>query len=103
MQITKHQINSVKIIYAILLFALQQSAAQASPTSNEFEECNLRATKHLEYCLKDNINTTSNDCWSKSYTTYESCRKSVIARHDTSKQKQMQELEQAIEAMRSGE
>ena len=92
--------NRIKqsIIVGAIIFS-QQTPVLASPTINEFEECNLRATKHLEYCLKDNINTISDACWQKSKSAYETCRTGVISRHDTSKQKEMAELSKALEEM----
>ena len=86
---------------AILMVVLTMlfNSASASPTSNEFEECNQFASKRLLYCLNDNINTTSYTCWQKSKSSYESCRSGVIACHDRSKQKELDELSKAIEAM----
>lgn len=64
----------IPITIPALLFV---TCTNASPTHNEFERCNKLAIAILEYCLKDG----DDDCWSKSKTGYQSCRKDVIQRH----------------------
>ncbi|WP_371189230.1 hypothetical protein [Thalassotalea maritima] len=51
---------------------------QASPTENEFADCQKLAVALLDACLK----TDGEQCWSKSKTGYGSCREQVIQRHN---------------------
>ena len=71
----------------------------ASPTSNEFEECHVLASKSLLNCLNKNMNSSSNGkCWIKSRESYKACHTRVIKRHDRSDMKKMRDLAEAIEA-----
>ena len=87
----------VGLIATIALLGV--NAVNASPTSNEFEECHVLASKSLLYCLNKNMNSSSNGkCWIMSRESYKSCHTRVIKRHDRSDMKKLDELAEAIEA-----
>ena len=87
----------VGLIATIALLGV--NAVNASPTSNEFEECHVLASKSLLYCLNKNMNSSSNGkCWIKSRESYKFCHTRVIKRHDRSDMKKLDELAEAIEA-----
>jgi len=88
---------SIGLIATIALLGV--NVVNASPTSNEFEECHILASKSLLYCLNKNMNSSSNGkCWIKSRASYKSCHTRVTKRHDRSDMKKMDELAEAIEA-----
>ena len=87
----------VGLISAISLLGV--SVINASPTSNEFEECHVLASKILLGCLNKNTNNIYIDqCWSGSKLSYDSCHAGVMKRHDRSEMKKRRELAEEIEA-----
>ena len=88
----------------LLISLLAFSNANASPTSNEYEECHKLASKYLYNCLNENMNSSSNGkCWVKSRESYKSCHSRIIKKHDRSDMNKRSELDEAIEAMELNE
>ncbi len=84
---------------AAVISVLGVNAVNASPTSNEFEECHVLASKRLLRCLNENMNSIHiGQCWPKSKSSYDSCHTKVMKRHDRSEMKKRRELAEAIEA-----
>ena len=68
---------NVKVVLIVIVGLFFDTPVNASPTSNEFISCKKLAVATLEYCLKDD----DNNCWTKSKTSYNLCRKDVIKTH----------------------
>ena len=70
-------VSNIKVVLIVIVGFFFNTPINASPTSNEFIPCKKLAVTMLKYCLKDN----DNNCWTKSKTSYDSCRKDVIQSH----------------------
>lgn len=90
--------SSVAILMALFSLSVS-SSANASPTSNEFEECHELAAKILLGCLNKNTNSIYiGQCWHGSKSSYDSCRSEVMSRHDRGEMKKRRALAEALEA-----
>ena len=75
------------------------SSANASPTSNEFEECHVLASKYLLKCLNENMNNIHiGQCWIQSKSSYDHCHSKVMKRHDRAEMKKRKKVRQEAEA-----
>lgn len=74
---------NVKPLLFLFISLLLSKSVDASPTINEFEPCKRKAVAILKFCL----NSNDVECWSKSKTEYDSCRKLVVERHSNNYKK----------------
>ncbi len=91
--------RSVNVGLVAVISVLGVNAVNASPTSNEFEECHVLASKILLDCLNRNTNSIHiGQCWPKSKSSYDVCHSEVMSRHDRSAIKKRRALAEALEA-----
>ena len=87
-------------IISIPLLLTSSINIHASPTYNEFEQCNKRATSKLEHCLDDAKRSGYEKCWTKSRETYDSCAKNIFQMHYPPElSPQQKELQEELEKL----
>ena len=84
-----------------VLFTFSLSS-QASPTSNEFKQCSLIATKTLEACLASQANpfVDEDNCWVESKSSYDNCITDVFKRHSPDEQQAKKQAAEKAERQR---
>lgn len=68
----------MKSCFVILLSFLLSTYVNASTEGKDYPMCKRLAVKYLENCLRDQVHSDADSCWSESKRVYQTCREDAI-------------------------